>query len=87
MINSRKMMIQRSVFIMKVIEKLVARRNSLNRKKITARRSPPEVPRDPNPNYWLSPWGQLVTRLSSIEGGPSIESRGEALSAPIQSPL
>ena len=61
--------------MMKVIEKLVARRNSLNRKKIRARRSPPEVPRDRNPNYWILPWGQLVTRLSSIEGGPSIDSR------------
>ena len=67
-------MIQRSVLMMKVIERLVARRN-LHRKKVQARRSPPEIPRDPNPNYWLSPWGQLVTRLSSIEGGPSIVSR------------
>ena len=42
---------------------------------VRRQRAKPEVERDKNPNYWQSTWGQLVKRLASIEGGPSILSR------------
>ena len=43
--------------------------------RVRRQRAKPEVERDKNPNYWQSTWGQLVKRLASIEGGPSILSR------------
>ena len=74
MIFARKVMIQRSVLMAKVIRKLIEKRN-LRRNKMRSKRSPPDIPWDPNPNYWLSPWGQLVTKFASVAGGPSIGSR------------
>ena len=43
--------------------------------RVRRQRAKPEVDRDKNPNYWQSTWRQLVKRLASIEGGPSILSR------------
>ena len=75
MIYAKKMMILQSVLLAKAISKLAGKRKLCLEKKMRSMRSSPEVPRDPNPNFWLSPWGQLVKRLASVTGGPSIGSR------------
>ena len=67
-------MLQRSVLMAKIIKKLVEKRN-LRHNNMSLKRSPPDIPRNPNPDYWLSPWGQLLTRFASVVGGPSIGSR------------
>ena len=69
------MMILQSVLLAKAISKLAGKRKLCLEKKMRSMRSSPEVPRDPNPNFWLSPWGQLIKRLASVTGGPSIGSR------------
>ena len=60
-------------------------RSALNKRKRVRRaftlreRKKPEVPRDKHPDYWSSAWGQLIQRLASIVGGPSIDSRDAKL--------
>ena len=73
MIFARKVMLQRSVLMAKIIKKLFEKRN-LRHNNMRLKRSPPDIPRNPNPDYWLSPWGQLLTRFASVVGGPSIGS-------------
>ena len=75
MIYAKKVMILQSVSLAKAIKKLAEKQKPRLEKKYRLRRSSPEIPRDPNPNFWLSPWSQLITRLASVEGGPSIGSR------------
>ena len=75
MIYAKKMMILQSVLLAKAFSKRKLRLE----KKMRSMRNSPEVPWDPNPNFWLSPWGQLVKRLASVTGGPSIGSREEKL--------
>lgn len=39
------------------------------------KREQSDIPRNPDPDYWQSGWGQLLPKLAAVDGGPSIESR------------
>ena len=55
--------------------KLAWARANARQKEKHVRRANPEHPRILDPQYWHSTWGQLITKLAAMDGGPSIESR------------
>ena len=72
-INERFQLLHKCM--MKALQRQRHRKVANANRKAYRQRAKPEIPRDKNPNYWQSAWGQLVKRLASIEGGPCITSR------------
>ena len=72
-INERFQLLHKCM--MKAVQRRRHRKGANANRKAYRQRAKPEIPRDKNPNYWQSAWGQLVKRLASIEGGPCITSR------------
>ena len=72
-INERFQLLHKCM--MKAVQRRRHRKVANANRKAYRQRAKPEIPRDKNPNYWQSAWGQLLKRLASIEGGPCITSR------------
>lgn len=62
-----------------LLRKALLKKKRVRRASAFRDRKKAEIPRDKHPNYWDSAWGQLIRRLSSIVGGPPIDSRDAKL--------